>query len=84
MDVYDLFEIQNCLDDVKDAIEYLRSCLVEISNNGALADIDDPANQFDSLCSQAEQLSNTLYLAIVDWSAFVSDIGRMKLVKEED
>lgn len=84
MNVYDLFEIQNYLDGVKDAIEELKSCLAEISNNGALADVDDPADQFGALCHRAEQLSNTLYLAGVDWSAFINDIGSMKLVKEDD
>lgn len=84
MDVYDLFEIRSCLDCVKDAIEELRSCLAEISNNGALVDVDDPANQFGSLCHRAEQLSNTLYLAEVDWAAFTGDIGSMKLVKEDE
>lgn len=83
MDVYDLFGIQNCLNDVKDAIDELRSYLTEISNNGALDNVDDPANQFGSLCHRAEQLSNTLYLAEVDWTAFTRDIGTMKLVKEE-
>lgn len=83
MYVYDLTEIRNCLDSVKEAIDDLRAKLAEMSSNGSLDGIHDPADYFGSLCENAEKLSNTLCLVNRYWEYFVDDIGGMKLVKEE-
>lgn len=84
MYVYDLTEIRNCLDSVKEAIDDLRANLAEMSSNGSLDGIHDPADHFGSLCENARKLSNAICLANRYWEYFVDDISGMKLVKEEE
>lgn len=83
MYVYDLTGIRNCLDSVKDAIGDLRANLAEMSSNGSLDGIHDPADHFGSLCENARKLSNAICRAREEWEGFVDDIGGMKLVREE-
>ena len=82
MYVYDLTEVRNCLDSVKDAIGDLRANLAEMSSNGSLDGVHDPADRFGSLCENAKKLSNAICRAQEDWESFVGDIGGMKLVRD--